>query len=97
MPDHVHLVITNLRYPVEIAAELLKQAATMRLMEEDIHPFREFAKDGARPPTCFARGEGKGFLDPEDVAPCIKYVEDNPIKAGLRRQRWGFVTPRGSG
>jgi hypothetical protein len=28
-----------------------------------------------------------------DVRRAIAYVERNPLKDGLRRQRWSFVTP----
>jgi hypothetical protein len=48
---------------------------------------------GGRPPQCFARGEWKVFLDPEDVPEAVNYVEDNPLKEGLRRQNWNFVVP----
>ena len=34
------------------------------------------------------------FLDdPADIARCIRYVEDNPVKEGKSRQTWAFVTP----
>lgn len=92
MPDHIHLVVGRFRYRVEKVAELLKQAATGRLMEEDIHPFGEFVTPRNRPPKCFAVGEWKGFLDPDDVDRCVRYVEGNPVKAGLPPQSWSFVT-----
>jgi hypothetical protein len=41
---------------------------------------------------CFARGEWKVYLDTEEeVRRAIAYVEENPLKEGKRRQRWGFV------
>ena len=43
---------------------------------------------------CFARGEWKAFLDtPEDILRAIAYVENNPIKEGLKPQKWPFVMP----
>jgi hypothetical protein len=27
------------------------------------------------------------------VARAVRYVEDNPLKEGKRRQRWSFVVP----
>jgi hypothetical protein len=36
----------------------------------------------------------KVFLyTPEDVLRAIRYVEDNPIKEGKKRQHWPFVVP----
>jgi hypothetical protein len=36
----------------------------------------------------------KVFLNTrEDMWRIVRYVEDNPGKMGLPRQRWGFVTP----
>jgi hypothetical protein len=49
--------------------------------------------EGRRIAKCFARGEWSGFLEnEEEVRRAIRYVEENPVKEGLRRQRWGFVT-----
>lgn len=95
MPDHVHLAVARHHYDIEQVAVKLKQAATLRLNEEGVHPLRAHVKPNGRHPPCFARGEWKGFLDPDDVSPCIKYVEDNPGKAGLKSQvaMWDFVTP----
>jgi hypothetical protein len=34
------------------------------------------------------------FVDStEDVVRAIRYVENNPVKEGKRRQRWSFVEP----
>ena len=34
------------------------------------------------------------YLDTcEEVAQAIRYVEQNPVRMNLRRQRWLFVTP----
>jgi hypothetical protein len=70
----------------------LKGAATNRLVEEGIHPFQHLKPADGPPPKCFAQGEWKVFLDPDDVERAIRYVEENPAKDGLRRQRWAFVT-----
>ena len=72
----------------------MKAAATRQLIEEKLHPFGHLAADGERPPKCWVRGEWSVFLDsPEDIARCIRYVEDNPVKEGKARQTWPFVTP----
>ncbi len=85
LPDHVHLVVGRFRLPVEQLVIQLKGAATEQLVTEEIHPFAGKHK-------CFARGEWKVFLDPPDIWRAIRYVEQNPIKEGLRPQKWRFVT-----
>ena len=87
LPDHVHLVLGRFRLDVEKVVIQLKGAATERLVAEGLHPFGGEAK-------CFVRGEWKAFLEsPADVARAIRYVEANPVREGLPRQRWPFVTP----
>lgn len=94
LPDHVHLVLERHELSVERIVTQLKAAATRRLVEEEIHPFRHLALINGAPPKCFARGAWKVFLDCDtEVERAIKYVDDNPLKEGLRRQRWGFVKP----
>jgi REP-associated tyrosine transposase len=94
LPDHVHLVIERHRLEVEKLVLQLKSFATRQLIDEGIHPFKDSNADCARPPKCFARGEWKVFLNsPDDVRRAIGYVENNPLKEGLRPQRWSFVTP----
>ena len=67
----------------------LKGAATEELRRQELHPFGL----SPRPPKCFARGQWAVFLDTdEDVLRAIRYVEENPVKDGLPRQRWRFVT-----
>jgi REP element-mobilizing transposase RayT len=91
MPDHVHLVTARHRLTVEQLVIQLKGAATEKLLEEGIHPF-QVSDD--RPPKCFVRGEWKVFLNHvDDVHRAIRYVENNPIKDGLRKQQWSFVVP----
>ncbi len=79
MPDHVHLVLGRGSYPVEQMVNLLKGAATRRLAI------------GRSP---WAQGLWKVFLNTaQDIERAIGYVEDNPIRAGLKGQRWSFVIP----
>jgi len=92
LPDHVHLVVGPSRFAVRQLVIQLKGDATEKLLEEKIHPFEHLKAKRSRVPKCFARGEWKVYLDPEDVPRAIRYVELNPEKEGLRRQRWSFVS-----
>ncbi len=85
MPDHAHLVIGRHHYTIEQIVRRLKQAATTRLRDEG------FRID---PPSPWARGLWKVYLnDSAAVERAIRYVNDNPVKDGLPRQRWKFVVP----
>ena len=92
LPDHVHLVVGQSRLAVRQLVIQLKGDATERLVEEGIHPFGHLKPNRGRVPKCFARGEWKVFLDPEDVPRAVRYVEKNPAKEGKKSQNWSFVT-----
>ena len=92
LPDHVHLVVSQPRIGLPQLAVQLKGEATAQLIAEGLHPFAHLPLRKGRPPKCFARGQWKVYLDSEDdVYRAIAYVENNPLKEGLRRQRWSFV------
>jgi REP element-mobilizing transposase RayT len=93
LPAHVHLVIGRHRYDVEQITTLLKGEATRRLDKEHCHPMAVYPRVKGRRPCCWARGEWKVFLNrPEDIARAVEYVENNPVKEGLRRQNWRCVS-----
>jgi len=93
LPDHVHLVLAHGAIDIEQTVIQLKAAATRQLIDEHRHPFQSERTAGGKTPKCFARGGWKVFLDPPDVPRAVCYVEQNPVKEGLKRQRWNFVTP----
>ena len=92
LSDHVHLVVGCGRYEVEKMVIGLKSRATAALKKEGIHPHNALRQRTGSVPKCFARGAWKVYLDPEDLDRAIRYVEKNPVKEGLPRQRWSFVT-----
>ena len=92
LPEHVHLVIARHDYRVEQIANLLKGAATRRLVAGNLHRLADYAPPGERLPTMWSRGLWKVFLNRErDVQLAIHYVESNPGREGMARQRWSFV------
>jgi len=94
MPDHLHLVVLRQDFRIEHLANLLKGAATRQLLAEGLHPFPQRDAKG-RLPHIFARDGWYVFLHTEaDLARAIRYVESNPLRAGLKRQTWPFVTPQ---
>ena len=93
LPEHTHLVIARHRYKVEQIANLLKGAATRKLIEDGRHPLSRYAKEG-RPPQMWARRRWKVYLDTDAaIENAISYVIENPLKEGKPRQDWSFVKP----
>lgn len=94
MPDHAHLVVAAHRYEIEKLCNLLKGDATRELTRQEVHPFQGQVGPKNRVPSCFARKWWVIYKDNEAaVLNAIEYVERNPLKAGLPRQTWSFVTP----
>ena len=93
LPDHVHLVILRHTYRVEQVTNLLKGAATRALREYGMHPMRDQVRPGEELSSPWATGLWKVFLFSEgDIRRAVKYVEDNPLKEGKKKQNWKFVT-----
>ena len=83
MPDHVHLLIRKHRHQAEEMIENSQNASRLRLRTA-----------GARTPDHPTWG-GPGwrvFLDhPTVIRRTVRYIENNPVKWKLPRQRWPFV------
>lgn len=93
LPDHVHLIMAWHRRPVDDIAKHLKAKATRHMNDAGLHPLRAYAKRG-RTPSPWARKHWCPFIhDEQHMRTAIRYVETNPIKSGLRPQRWSLVTP----
>ena len=85
LSDHTHIVIRKHRDRAEEMIVRLQEASRLRLSNEELvspnHPV-------------WTSGGWKSFLDsPAVVAAAVRYVEKNPLKAGLGPQRWPFVQP----
>ena len=106
LPDHVHLVIARHRYPIQQLANLLKGGATTSLRKHNLDPFSPFTFSGGPKghafdrrtdqtlPSPWAHRFWKVWLDSDaDIHRSIDYVNKNPIRQGLKRQNWKFVTP----
>ncbi|MEM6552432.1 MAG: hypothetical protein AAF750_09960 [Planctomycetota bacterium] len=94
MPNHAHFVIQRCERPIEIVAEHLKARATTFLNRQNLHPLQPHTPLNRRPPTPWARHSWSVFLSGHrDIARTIRYVEQNPIKAGHRPQHYDWVTP----
>lgn len=95
LPEHVHLVVARHRYSSEQMANLFKGEATKQLVKAAVHPCLHLRRDDGFLPPCWGRNCWKVFIDDEvHLWNAIRYVENNPLKEGKRRQTWSFVVPR---
>ena len=86
LPDHIHIVIGRVTLNIRQVVRQLKQFATQHLKSENLYPIEN--------PMLWGRGSWVVYLhDEEAVDRAIRYVEDNPIKDGKKRQQWKFVKP----
>ncbi len=93
LPDHVHLVVGPSPHPAHELIVRFKSRATGRLKAEGLHPFGHLVEGDTHPPKCWQRSGWKVYLfDEVAVRREIRYVEDNPLKEGKRRQMWPFVS-----
>jgi REP element-mobilizing transposase RayT len=94
MPDHMHVVVAAHRFDGDEIIAYLKRAGTRGMNDEGLHPLREFARKSGKHPSPWAEGGWKVMLfTPAQMRARIRYVEGNPVQAGLPRQRWSFVAP----
>jgi len=94
MPDHMHMVTGRLSIPAKQLVVQLKGAAIRQLIKEGCHSFADERDTSGKLPKCFVRGQWIVYLEPGEVSRTINYVQQNPIRAGMKSQRWSFVTVR---
>jgi len=94
MPEHVHVVVRRHEQDVERMVGHLKGRASKRMEESGVHPMMEFRR-GDEIPSPWAEGCWKVFLDGAgDIERAAKYVEENPLREGMKRQEWYFLEHR---
>jgi REP element-mobilizing transposase RayT len=94
LPDHVHLVVARHARDVGGIATHLKSKATLAMSSEGIHPCGSLSN--GRRQTPWARNYWAPFIrSKQHMRAAIEYVRNNPIKMGLKEQRWKLVVPYG--
>jgi REP element-mobilizing transposase RayT len=85
MPEHVHILIRKHKHLAEEMILNFQRASHLRIHE---------LKSRDENQRSWASGGGwKVFLDhPDDVRRTIAYIDENPLKIGLSKQNWAFVT-----
>lgn len=94
MPDHVHVVVARHPFDGDQIMACLKRAGTRGMNEAGLHPLHSYPRASGKLPCPWAAGGRKVFLKTAaDMVGRIRYVEQNPIRAGFKPQRWSFVVP----
>jgi REP element-mobilizing transposase RayT len=94
MPDHVHAVVARHEFDGDDLIACLKRAGTRGMNMEGLHPLKSYARANGKLPSPWAGGSWNVMLfTPEQMRAAIRYVEQNPVRAGLKPQQWSFVVP----
>lgn len=95
MPDHMHVVARRHELQAEGLGGFLIRAATRQLNREGLNPMARFRRPSGRTISPWAVGDGWPILldSAQAVWRAIRYVEQNPVRAGLPRQYWKFIVP----
>jgi REP element-mobilizing transposase RayT len=98
MPDHVHAAVPRHEHRHERIVGDLKANASRRVrraLNADAHLSIADPKERRRQrvPIWSQRFWVRFLNDDEAIRNAIRYVERNPTQAGLRPQRWSFITP----
>jgi REP element-mobilizing transposase RayT len=73
----------------------LKGRATQQLLSEQVHPLQaHHLPDGSVSSMWVEHGWNVCLNSDDDIERATEYVENNPLKAGLKAQHWNFVRHR---
>jgi REP element-mobilizing transposase RayT len=95
LPDHAHLVFGRHKLDAEEWVGYFKRAASRELRKAGMHPFERFLNPtDNRVPTPWVEGGWKVYLhDDDEILRTIRYINENPLKAGLPAQLWEHISP----
>jgi REP element-mobilizing transposase RayT len=85
LPNHVHMVIGAHVRPIRQIVGHLKGRATQSLRDSDMWPDER--------PLWGGHGWNVRLESAVAVERAIRYVEENPLKEGKKRQIWRFIIP----
>jgi REP element-mobilizing transposase RayT len=92
LPQHIHLVIGPHGTDIRRIVGHLKGRATQRLAADGLHPLANFREKDGTLPSAWARNSWVVYMFSEEhLLQAIRYVNQNPLKEGKKRQNWSFV------
>lgn len=96
LPEHLHVVVAAHRLGGDEIIACLKRAGTRVMNDAGMHPLAAYARKSGKHPCPWAEGGWKVYLNSVlEMRDRIRYVEQNPIRAGFKPQRWSFAVPYG--
>jgi len=94
LPDHAHAVVGVHSHHIDRIASHMKAKATIQLNSEGLNPFINHPRADGTLPSAWARNYRCPFIDSDEyLSQAIRYVEKNPIRCGLKTQKWNCVVP----
>jgi REP element-mobilizing transposase RayT len=93
MPDHVHILMAVQPCGASRVVGHLRARATQQINVEGINPMSVYSTPTGKTPPIWAAGHWCVYIHPSEMDGVRRYIELNPVKAGLRRQSWSFVAP----
>jgi REP element-mobilizing transposase RayT len=92
MPTHVHMVIGRTGRNIRLVMNQLKGRASAALATEKLHPFQHVLDYRGSRVSCWTAKGWSVYLDSQhDMRRAIRYVENNPMKEGKKKQVWSIV------
>ena len=92
--EHVHMVVARHARKIEMIAAHLRGRANLKLIDAGLHPFQNEFNRKCERPSPWTEHPWPVYIDDEAHLRCaVRYVEENPVKAGWPRQQWPFVRP----
>jgi REP element-mobilizing transposase RayT len=93
--DHVHIIAArDGQRSIEQIVAVLKARATQQMNAEGTHPMRGRSDSKGVTPTPWGRSCWSVFInDDQQLRSAVAYVQRHPVKEGLPRQAWDFLTP----
>jgi REP element-mobilizing transposase RayT len=96
MPDHVHLVVPRHGFDGNELIACVKRAGTRGLNNERLNPMQDYPRENGKLPSPWGgRGWKVKLYTVDEIRAAIRYVEQNPIRAGFKRQNSAFVVSYG--
>ena len=83
MPDHVHLLIRKHRDPAEAMIDHLQEASRGKVLG--------LGHRATEHPVWGGPGWKVDLSSREEIVRTVRYIDENPPKAGRPRQHWPFV------
>lgn len=92
LPEHTHLVLMRSAKSIEWTVAQLKRRSGWKLRESGLHPMEQHRTPDGRVHSVWGREFWVVYITEQNhLEAALRYVENNPLKEGKKRQNWSFV------